>query len=276
MKRTITKSFFLFVLCLPLIGNAQTIEKLEAKGAHAQFSGDESSILITKPNYSTIEKFDILSKSQILLEEGRGVAYNSFIDGNIIFIKNKDKKATSIDINTGIKKIISDVKSPKIAAKLATMKLGKNTSNMAIDVIPTLMIDGFIVVYSNGTQKEFNPRGKKTYIDVSLSPDGTKVLYTSVKGTEILKLTDYSIIPLGSFESAKWVDNNKIIYMSTIDDGNAVLESDVFMFNISERTKNNLTSNFDDIAMFPSASKDGSKVLFNNDKEEIFLITLNR
>ncbi len=276
MKRILTKSFLLFAISISNIGNTQTIEKLDAKGAHAQFSSDEEAIIISKSNYSTIEKFNLSSRKQVVLEKGRGIAYNSYIDNNTVYLKGNDSKTKTINIQTGEKGSIAEDKSPKIAAKLSTLKLGKKSYVVAIDVIPTIMIDGFIVVYSDGSQKEFNPRGKKTYIDISLSPDGEKVLYSSIKGTEILSLTDNTIIPLGLFEASKWIGNNNIIYMSTIDDGNKVIESDVYIFNFSKRTKINLTKGFNGIALYPSSSKDASKVLFNNEKEEVFLITLNK
>lgn len=266
----------LFAITFPIIGNSQTIEKLNAKGAHAQFSGDGETILLSKSNYSTIEKFNLTSRKQTVLKEGRGIGYNSFVVDNIVYLKNSDNKTNSINIKTGIKDEVLEGKSPKAAAKLATLKLGKKSLVIAIDAIPNVMVDGFIVVYSNGTEKEFSPRGKKTYVDISLSPDGKKVLYSSVNGTEVLSLTDNTIIPLGLFESSRWVDNNNIVYMSTIDDGNNLLESDIYMFNFSKRTNVNITKDFDGIALYPSSSKDASKILFNNEKEEIFLITLNK
>ena len=275
MFKNFTKVFLLFVFALQVIGNAQTIEKLDAKGAHAQFSNDAKVILVSTSNYSTIEKFYLSSKKQTVLEKGRGVGYNSFVENNTVYLKSNDNKTTVINIKTGVKSSLKKFKSPKIAAKLANPKLGKNSTVVAIDVIPTLMIDGFIIVYSNGTQKELNPRGKNTYVDICLSPDGKKVLYSSINGTEILSLTDNTILPLGLFEASKWANNNNIIYMKTVDDGNNVLESDVYLFNLSERSKTNLTKDFNGIALYPS-SNDASKILFNNEKEEIFLITLNK
>jgi len=274
MKVIITKSFLLFAIAISQIGNSQTIEKLEAKGAHAQFSGDEKTILVTKSNFSTIETFDLSTKKQAVLDKGRGIGYKIFVENDKVFAKSNNK-ITSFNINTG-KKSISDAKSPKIAAKLSSNKFGKTSAKIALDVIPNVMIDGFIVVYSDGSQIEYNPRGKKTYIDVSLSPDGKKVLYSSINGTEILLLTNNTIIPLGLFEASKWVDNSNIVYMSTIDDGNNVLKSDIFMFNFSSRTNKNLTKDSDEIAMYPSSSKDASKVLFNNEKDDVFLITLDK
>ena len=275
MIKLFTKMLLLFALSFSLTGNAQTIEKLDAKGAHAQFSNDAEIILVSTSNYSTIGKFDLSSKKQTILEEGRGIGYNSFVENNTIYLKSNDNRTTVIDIKTEVKSSLEKSKSPKIAAKLANHKLGKNSTVVAIDVIPTLMIDGFIIVYSNGTQKELNPRGKNTYVDICLSPDGKKVLYSSINGTEILSLTDNTILPLGLFEASKWANNNNIIYMKTVDDGNNVLESDVYLFNLSERSKTNLTKDFNGIALYPS-SNDASKILFNNEKEEIFLITLNK
>lgn len=276
MIKHFTKLILIIVITFPLIGNSQTIEKLNAKGAHAQFSGDGETILISKSNYSTIEKFNLTSKKQTVLEEGRGVAYNSFVAGNTVYLKGSGDKTKAINIKTGKKNEIQEAKSPKAAAKLSTLNLGKKSLVVAIDVIPTLMIDGFIVVYSDGSEKEFNPRGKSTYIDIALSPNGRNVLYSSTNGTEIVSLTNNTIIPLGLFEGSKWANNNNIVYMSTIDDGDNVLESDIYMFNLSERSKTNLTKDFSGIAMYPSSSKDASRVVFNNEKEEVFLITLNK
>ena len=268
---------YILVIALILGGigivNSQTIKKLSAKGSHAQFTDDSNVLLLSKSDYSTLEKYDIKSNKQSLINKGRGIAYNCYVSGEDVFVKNRANNMISkIDINTGIKKELLTDKSPKFVAE--KKKLGKKAIKVAVDVVLTERIDGFIVLYSDGTSNEFSPRGKNTYVNVELSPNGKKVLYTGVNGSEVLSLENNTILPLGLFEATKWMDNDNIIYMSTKDNGDYITESDVYIFNISKRTNTNLTEDFDDLAMYPSASKDGKLVLFNNNENEVFLIEL--
>ncbi|MEN8139221.1 MAG: hypothetical protein ABFR62_12385 [Bacteroidota bacterium] len=271
--KNLCQTFFVLALIFPVIANAQKIEKLDAKGRYPVFAENEQIIVVSKSNYNSIEKFELATKKQSIIVEGRGVAYKSYISGEDVYFK-KENEMTSINLKTGRKQKQSQAGSPKAAAKMKS--LSKKSERYAIDVVPTVMIDGFIVLFNDGTKKEFYPHGKSIYVNAELSPNGSKVLYSGPKGTEILSLTDGTILPLGVLEAAKWAGDNKIVYMITEDDGHTLLKSDVGIYDLSKRTKKNLTENFDGLAQHPSANSDASKVLFSTNKNEIYLITINK
>lgn len=59
--------------------------------------------------------------------------------------------------------------------------------------------------------------------------------------------------------------------MDDIDDGEKLISSTVLIVSADGKTKKRLETPQGVNAMYPSASKDGSKIAFNTDKGEIYI-----
>lgn len=266
----------LFVITAPLIGNAQTIEKLEAKGYHPKFTPNENSIIVSESKYSRLEKFDLDTKEQTLIVEGQSIAYRAFSTDKDVYIR-ENGKVKKINFETKKKSDFNLNISPKASALTNELKknMGKKSSKKAVDVIPNFNIDGFIVIYSDGSKLEFSPQGKNAiYIDATLSPDGSKVVYTGPDQSYVLNLNkNNAIIPIGHIEAPSWAGNNNIVFMRTKDDGDYYTSSDIFSINLNSKEVKKYTNGFNELAMYPSSNNDMSKILFNTDKGDVYQIT---
>ena len=133
-----------------------------------------------------------------------------------------------------------------------------------------------LVLYQSGAQKILNPLGTGNYIWVSLSPDGNKILFNKTgKGTYICDLQGNIIADLGRIHAAKWSDDGKwIIGMDDYDDGQKYTRSKIILISSDGKTKNVIELKDIPIALYPDISKNNSKIVFNNDRGEIYLIKI--
>ncbi len=133
-----------------------------------------------------------------------------------------------------------------------------------------------LVLYQSGAQNILNPLGTGNYIWVSLSPDGNKILFNKTgKGTYICDLQGNIIADLGRIHAAKWSDDGKwIIGMDDYDDGQKYTRSKIILISSDGKTKNVIELKDIPIALYPDISKNNSKIVFNNDRGEIYLIKI--
>jgi hypothetical protein len=122
---------------------------------------------------------------------------------------------------------------------------------------------------------------EKKYQDKSLLwPDFTKtgnkmIVYISGMGLNLIYPDKNDSRLLGDFRAAKWSPfENFIVYMHDVDDGEKILESDIFIYNLGENTSKNLTKTADVLEMYPDWSSDGKKIAYNTDKGKIEVLEL--
>ncbi len=136
---------------------------------------------------------------------------------------------------------------------------------------------GQLMVTVNGITKAINPNGKqgRSYLWPSISPDGTKVLYFLVGGgCYVCNLDGSNAQFVASLRAPRWLDNATIIGMDDRDNGHEVLASSIVAVDL-KGTKQVLTDT-SVIAMYPSASANGSKIAFTTLGGEAYIININR
>ena len=267
----ITKIIIAIVLLLPLgLVQAQSIQKLKAVGQHAKYSDDGKTVIVSKNQFSSIEKFDLELNKQTVLAEGRGVGYKTFIDGDEVFF-NKNKETKSVNIKTGKKnKVKAGI---TVKASVMSKKLGKKSANSVVDAIPSDDIQSITLVYGNGNVKQVAPRGNDgIYVLISLSPNGKFVLYNGVSGTDVYNIATKEVVSIGVMDAPKWAGNDVIVYMKTEDDGHVITKSDVCTYNLKTKKSKNVTKQFNGIAQYPSANDGATKILFSTEKNEVYQI----
>lgn len=133
-----------------------------------------------------------------------------------------------------------------------------------------------LVVYENNKQKIINPFGKGNYIWVSVSPDGTKILFTKTgKGTFICDSKGENIINLGRLHAAKWSkDGQWIIGMNDFDNGHQYTNSQIIMISPNGKNRQILDLKNIKIALYPDLSEDNSKIVFNTETGKIYILKL--
>lgn len=136
---------------------------------------------------------------------------------------------------------------------------------------------GQLLVTVNGKTKAINPNGKegRSYLWPSVSPDGKKVLYyLGSDGCYVCDIDGGNPVRIGDLRAPRWIDNQTIVGMRDRDNGIVYTESAIVAANLSG-VEQILTSD-DVIAMFPSASADGSKISFSTPEGNLYVININR
>lgn len=114
--------------------------------------------------------------------------------------------------------------------------------------------------------------GKGGYMLPKWSPDGTKVLYSTLGGT--LKIWDrisLQTITLGEGLNAVWSDNSEEVIYYRLENENFVLAgSDLFKTNVISGETQNLTNTSDVFEMHPSFGENGN-ILFTTYKNPTIL-----
>ncbi len=112
--------------------------------------------------------------------------------------------------------------------------------------------------------KTLEPLEGKKYLNVSASPDGSKIAFEVYGGNLfIMNIDGTNLIDLDVGYNPKWsADSKSLVYMITEDDGHTYTASDIFIINTDGTNKRNLTNTNDSIEMNPSISPDGKTIVY--------------
>lgn len=155
-------------------------------------------------------------------------------------------------------------------AKARTKALGATKSN---GVTSAGIYRGHLTVTVDGKTSILDPQGHGSYLWPSISPDGKHILYyKSQSGCYVCNLDGSEAKNLGYIQAAKWMDNETVVGMQPVDDGTNIISSAVVAADMDGNIQR-LTSD-DVIAMYPSASTDGSKVAFTDTTGNVYIINI--
>ena len=265
-------SIVILTMSSALVG--QTITKLDTKGYHVQFA-DDANLLITTDSYTGIKVVDVKSSKEIILSDARKSGKAIFIDGKVVF--GDKTSATSVNINGSEKKTIE--RDRKISLRQAAYQMNTSASKkIGAELVAAKSINKLTaveLVYADGTSKIIKPLGENAqYLQTEISPNGKFIVLKQYGGNGYL-MSDKGemIVDLGYMERPKWAGNDYVTFQVTKDNHDKITESDIFKIGINSRVKTNLTAKFSKIAMEPSSNSDGSKIVFNTEDGEIYLIT---
>lgn len=76
-------------------------------------------------------------------------------------------------------------------------------------------------------------------------------------------------------ESPCWLDDRTIVYMVTEDDGYRILSGNIWISDREGKMKKNLTEGLNEVALFPSAAKNGT-IVFTTESGAVYTMTISR
>ncbi len=307
MKKIVFLLFILF-FSLPILLLAQDNNSVWLTGSlddismNPVYSPDGTMIAFTKSNYVGLYIYNLAdgSISQLSDEISAGYAFKWSSDSKSIL-----SRVTRYDGTRGYMSLkVFDVASGK------SVQISEETSNMPYlpqwssgnDKVLLPQKDGLkvfqsgkeqsilerqnaIVVYTtydkiivediaNSEVKTLEPLKGKKYLNVTASPDGSKIAFEVYGGNLfIMNIDGTDLIDLDIGYNPKWsADSKSLVYMITEDDGHTYTASDIFIINADGTNKRNLTNTTDSIEMNPSISPDGKTITYESfDDGSIYL-----
>jgi len=288
---------FVFISFTSLI-TAQSNYQLLIEGTpedvvmNATYSPDGFKIAYTKSGYQGIWVYNQQTKlvKQISDEAAAGFGFKWSTDSKSILTrvaKYEDLKRFNavkvFNIETGESKQLSDYKTmmPYLPqwtdgdTKVYLPSKGKDEVYIT-DKVQNNIIDGNFVAFEknsklvvrdlhSNTEQTFEPIKDAQYINISTSPDNTKIVFEVMGNNMFVVNTDGSnLIDLGKGNRPRWsFDSKKITYMITEDDGHDYTASDLYIINSDGTEKNNLTNTEVLLEMNPCFAPDGRSIVFD-------------
>ena len=155
----------------------------------------------------------------------------------------------------------------------------KNIDGTAGALIPVASINkGALCVTVNGITNNISPQGVagESYLWPSISPDGKKVLYFLVgKGAFVCNLDGSNPVSVGYMRAPKWYNNNVVVGMLDLDNGEVVTSSKLIAASTDGKVKQDLTKE-SSMAMYPAVSADGSRLSYVTAAGELFIMNINK
>jgi len=302
MKKIFLGIFILaFQLTAAQIADVISINRLPADGGTFYYpvvspSGDY--LLVSNAGYSGLVKIDLATNTQTVLStapfagyypsisaDGKKIAFreDSYQDNlRYVSVKSVDLSSSSVKPVevTPPSRDYSGMRFTKGTLKIAQGKkeIRKNIETAAQGKEqPLLTIEnGLMALYKDGARTELAPNGKdKSYIWASISPDGTKIVYTTPPHrTWVCDIDGQNPVALGHVSAPQWLSNNAVIGMNETDDGNTITASSIVAVSADGKTRQTLTP-ASMIALFPTVSADGRVAAFHTPDGEIYCMNLN-
>lgn len=147
-------------------------------------------------------------------------------------------------------------------------------------LIPSPMNDKMVIEDDNGIKIiDIDGTNKTTIVnngendfacDAKVSLDGRKVLYANTVGSKghlfVYEINNKKITDLGEGIFGQWLPDGRIIYCITMDDGNVITASELYIINIDGTGKNKITDTPNQIEIQPTISTDCKSIVFRDDK----------
>lgn len=256
------------------------------------YSPDGSKIAYTKSNYQGIWVYELQTQSSFQLtdESAAGFAFKWSADSKSILsrvAKYEDMRRFNavkvFDVETKESKQLSDYKTmmpylpvwadgdSKIYLPLKgndeVFLSAKEKNNSIANSTIAFEKNNKVVIknLSNNSEKTFEPIKDAQYINLSVSPDESKIVFEVMGGNLFtMNIDGINLIDLGKGNRPRWSsESNKIIYMIAEDDGHDYIASDIYIINTDGNQKKNITITSDLIEINPCFAPDGKSIVFD-------------
>lgn len=299
------KVFLAMAMCVGFSGLAQvlnvtSIDKVATpENPMAQVVGISPKgdyLLLSTTSNKGLTKFDLTTNQAQTLTNAAGAGYDVQIsqDGNTVvyreesFTSNHLRKRSlnTMNLATGeVKNLVGPTRDLQGVAvegnTAAVVNKGKFSAKAicanekAEKATPVLSIKNRqLMITRNGKTSVFSPNGQNySYIWQSISPDGNKALYfVCGVGAFVCDLNGQNVKSLGLVRAPQWYDNNTVVGMQDVDNGEFIIASKVVAVTL-DGTMQTLT---DDsvIAMYPYASQVAGKIVFSTPTGEAYIINV--
>ena len=229
-------------------------------------------VLLSNYRYQGIRTMDLSTGQEQTVTEALGAGYKPKVlaNGDILY-----REITTTPLKN-------------ISIKRYKAKTGQSATVLEAtreNILPETTIEEDNIVTNQQFHLQLTLNGKTTvlaplgdnqrYIWPSLSPNKQKILfYVSGLGTYVANLDGTNAVELGQIRAPKWYNNDIVVGQRDLDNGEVVTSSKIIAKNIQNKEEQSLTDD-SKIAMYPSVSEAGDKILFSTPEGKAFLIHIN-
>ncbi len=294
---------FLFALALGFsltamaqVMNVTSIEKvnLPEQAAVAAISPQGDYLLLTSATNQGLTKLDLSTHQTQVISTAPSAGHNVKIspDGQTVVYREssfnekhlKYSTLKSVNMATGatqtLVKPTRDLQGYAIDATSAGVvnkgKFSKKAvGNAKAQNVPVLSIKkDQLMITVNGKTRNLSPNGSGySYLWASLSPDGTKVLYyQAAHGAYVCDLDGSNVRKVGKMRAPVWYDDNTVVGMLDLDDGELVYASTIVAATLDGTTQ--VLTDESTIAMYPHAAN--GKIAFSTPAGEAYIINVTK
>ena len=183
-------------------------------------------------------------------------------------------------------RVLSDVKLgegffPQFAdAETVTYLAAENAQyvEVPVDASAALRVDNEnldLNLYRNGKKTVLKPHGEENYICASLSPDQTRILFRTKKGTAICDLNGNELVNLGrEINAPVWYGNDYVVGMDSEHDGYYNTSAAIVIASVETKEMQYLTDPAD-MGIFPNVDAASGRIVYGTEGGDIRMLQLN-
>ena len=130
-------------------------------------------------------------------------------------------------------------------------------------------------LYRNGKKTVLKPHGEENYICASLSPDQTRILFRTKKGTAICDLNGNELVNLGrEINAPVWYGNDYVVGMDSEHDGYYNTSAAIVIASVETKQMQYLTDPAD-MGIFPNVDAASGRIVYGTEGGDIRMLQLN-
>lgn len=298
------KVFLALALCASFSGFAQVLKVTSVEKVNtpvnpmatvAAISPKGDYLLLSTSGNQGLTKFDLNTNQATKITDAAGAGFDVQVsrDGNTVVYRENSYTANhlrkvalkSINLTSGeVANLVAPTRDLQGVAVQGATALAVNKGKLSAKAIgasatkataPVLSISNRqLMITRNGKTSVFSPNGQNfSYIWQSVSPDGKKALYfVCGVGAFVCDLDGNNVKSLGLVRAPQWYDNNTVVGMQDVDNGEFILSSKIVAVTL-DGTMQTLTGD-DTIAMYPYASAASGKIAFSTPAGEAYIINV--
>lgn len=196
-----------------------------------------------------------------------GLIYKSLVSVDLTTGQSEELIAPTRKLNAGVR-----IDERGVIAVADGRRVAKNFSK---DVAPKGALvsvnRGHLEVNVDGRSSFIDPQGRGSYLWPALSPDGKRVAYyLAGEGCFVADIDGSNAVSLGLIRAPKWFDNNTVVGMRDVDDGENVVSSQIVAADLRGNTQP-LTSETV-IGMYPTVAEKAGKIFFATPDGDLYII----
>ncbi|MBU2493768.1 MAG: hypothetical protein KJ571_14160 [Bacteroidetes bacterium] len=301
-----TLLLIIYFFSIPLLAQKVSVAEniavtTESEGSffYPTVSPDGSAILFSEQNQKGLWLKNIKTGKLEKITDAAGAGYDAgFSDNGSEIFYRSDKFVSGRRMSSLVSHNLLTGKETKIENDVRDLKLSRTTrwkcylymkentvkpipgisslNKKQASLLSVFIENSNIVLYKNGSKTNIQPLGKGNYIWPSISPDGTKLLFTFAgKGTYVSDLNGKIIAELGRANYPSWSpDGSWIVFMDDKDDGRVLTTSTIGIVKFDGSERYTLTENDKNISIYPKWGNTRNEIYYNTSSGQVRKLNL--